>query len=447
MPRPREILESLGRAAIAAAGPEAALERCLRLDGSRLWAGDAAYDLDACKRVVLLGAGKAAAHRAARAEELLGDRLDPHGLVVVKHGHGVPLRSARVLEAGHPVPDAAGAEAAEALLQAARELGPDDLALVLLTGGASALLPAPAPGVSLADKQETTRLLLASGATIHQVNAVRKHLSRLKGGGLARALAPARTHALIVSDVVGDRLDVIASGPTAPDPDTCAHALAVLDAFALRHRVPASVRRTLERCAETGDNETVKPGDPCLERVRNTVCAGNAQAVDAAADAAREQGFAPLVLTTLLQGEAREAARVLAAMAAECVRSGRPLAAPCCLLAGGETTVTLRGDGTGGRNQELALAAALALAEAGEHVAARVAVMSLGTDGTDGPTDAAGAILLPGDLERARALGMDPAEHLRRNDAHPLLESLGALVRTGPTGTNVMDVAALLVLP
>ncbi len=363
---------------------------------------------------------------AAAVEEVLGDRITA-GLVVVKDGYTAPTRKVELVEAGHPVPDTRGLQAAGRLLALARQAGPDDLVLVLVSGGGSALTPAPAPPVTLAEKQALTRLLLAAGATIDELNAVRKHLSLLKGGQLARAASPARVVTLVLSDVIGDRLDVVASGPTAPDPTTFRDALAVLDARVGRQRVPASVRARLEAGARGEVGETPKPGDPLFARVEHVVVGNNELIVQAAAEAAARLGYTAHVLTRSLAGEAREAARRL-------VTQARRLAPPACLIAAGETTVTVRGAGRGGRCQELALAAALELRPDEPLV-----VLAAGTDGTDGPTDAAGGLVDAGTADRGRAAGRDPAAALADNDAHTFLAAAGGLVVTGPTNTNLLD--------
>jgi hydroxypyruvate reductase len=326
----------------------------------------------------------------------------------------------------------------------ARDLGRDDLLLVLLSGGASALLPSPAERVTLEDKARTTALLLRSGATIHETNAVRKHLSSLKGGGLARAAAPARVVTLVLSDVVGDDLSTIASGPTVPDPTTFSDALEVLRRRGVLDDVPAAVRGRLLAGVRGEIPETPKPGEAAFRRVATRIVGSNRLSVEAAAREARRQGLRPLVLTTRLEGEAREAARVLVAVLRECVESARPAAPPLCLLAGGETTVTVRGHGQGGRNQELAVAAAQCLA--GFPVPAVVA--SLATDGVDGASDAAGGIADDTSVARAASLGLAPAAvFLAASDTRNYLGPLGDLVVTGPTGTNVIDVVILLVGP
>jgi hydroxypyruvate reductase len=346
------------------------------------------------------------------------------------------LRRIELNQCGHPVPDERGVAGAERIAQIAEAAGPGDLVICLVSGGASALLPLPAAGITLEEKQATTRLLLASGATIHQINSVRKHISRIKGGQLARLSSPAHVESLLLSDVIGDDLDVIGSGPTAPDASTFSSAGAVLDRFEIRHRVPAAVRRRIEQGERGEIPETPKPADPLFARVRNTVVGGNRLALDAAARAARQLGYRTLILSSTIQGETREIARMHAAIAREIADAGRPIRPPACIITGGETTVTIQGDGLGGRNQEFTLAAALEIAGLD-----RVVVFSAGTDGTDGPTDAAGAIADGGTLER----NPDARLYLDRNDSYHYFQSLGDLVVTGPTNTNVMDVRLILV--
>jgi hydroxypyruvate reductase len=390
-------------------------------------------------RVLVVGAGKASGAMAAAAEAALGERV-ADGLVVVKDGYLAPTTRVRLVEAGHPVPDGRGEAAARLIRALAESAGADDLLLVLVSGGGSALTPAPVPPITLADKQAMTRLLLAAGANINQLNAVRKHCSLLKGGQLARAAAPARVHALLLSDVIGDPLDVIASGPTAPDASTFADALAILDRFDLRSRAPAVILARLERGARGELPETPKPGDPVFHRVTNTVIGNNLLVVEAAAARARALGYAPHVLTRAQEGEARDVARALVGLARE-IRAGRgPVAPPACLIAGGETTVTVRGAGRGGRCQEWALAAALEL-DGAEGIVA----LAAGTDGTDGPTEAAGAVADGATAQRARERGHDPRARLAENDSNPVFAALGDLVVTGPTNTNLLDLYLLLI--
>lgn len=448
MPTPenhKDCLQKIIKAAIEAVSPHRAISNLVRRDGERLYVAGQWFDLPHYDRVRLLGAGKASAPMAKAFEDILGDALHD-GLLVVKYGHGLELRRTRIMEAGHPVPDAAGQSGARALLRMAEDCTDKDLVFFLLSGGASALTPAPLPGVSLKDVQRMTQLLLDCGATIDETNALRKHVSQFKGGGLARALAPATTTALIVSDVVGDRLDVIGSGPTAPDASSFKDCLNIVARYGLGARMPREIMRIITEGVAGKQPETTKPGESCFNHVRNRIVASNHIALEQAAAMATSLGYQPMVLTSHLQGEAREVAKLMIAVLQDVCLGQGAIRAPACLLWGGETTVTIRGTGKGGRNQELALAAGLALEQA-KACMGRVALACVGTDGGDGPTDAAGAMVLPGTMETARAKGADPAAHLENNDAYHFFEQAGTLVKTGPTLTNVMDVAMFLVSP
>ena len=383
------------------------------------------------RHVFVFGCGKASGAMAAAVERTLGRRIT-EGLVVVKDGYTVPTARVVLREAGHPVPDARGQAAAEEIVRRVRSAGADDAVLFLVSGGGSALTPAPVRPITLAEKQETTRLLLGAGATINELNAVRKHVSLFKGGQLARAAAPATLISLILSDVIGDPLDVIASGPTAPDPTTFADALAVLERRGVGYLVPNAVRARLEAGARGEVEETPKPGDPAFERVTNVVIGNNALVVDAAAAEARRLGYRAEVLTRSLQGEARE-------VALELVTRARALPPRSCLIAGGETTVTVRGRGRGGRCQEFALAAALQLRPDD-----RVVVLAAGTDGTDGPTDAAGGIADAETVTRGERAGQAALAALDDNDAYTFLSAADDLVVSGPTNTNLLDLYLLL---
>ncbi len=427
------------RSALEASDPVSAVLRHVRVAGSVLTAGNRRYRLDSFRKVYVAGAGKAGAAMAQAMERLLGRRI-AGGWVSVKYGHLAKVRRVELHECGHPVPDEAGVRGAERIAALARNAGAQDLLVFLVSGGASALMPAPAPPVTLAEKQTVTRLLLASGASIHEVNAVRKHISLLKGGQLARLAQPATVLSLLLSDVIGDNLDVIGSGPTAPDSSTFAAARAVLEKYDLAGKAPPSVLGRLESGMRGEIPETPKPGDMLFERVQNLVVGSNTLAVAAAAAEARRLGLRPLVLSTLIEGETRDVARMHAAIAREAVLSGRPARPPVCLISGGETTVTLRGSGLGGRNQEFVLAAAIDLAGVNN-----VVILSGGTDGTDGPTGAAGAIADGRTVARARELGLDAAGMLAANNSYRFFEPLGDLVRTGPTNTNVMDVRLVLI--
>jgi len=433
----RKAAGEIFQAALDAANPRIAIHRHVRREGERLLANGAVYDLSR-GRVYVVGAGKACAAMAAAVEEVLGDRIRD-GVVVVKDGYAIPLRRIRVTQAGHPVPDARGVEGTSAILALLTETGPEDLVIVLISGGGSALLPAPVAGIDLIDKQTMTRVLLACGATIEEINAVRKHCSRIKGGQMARALFPARSLTLILSDVIGDPVDAIASGPTVPDTTTYGEALEVIRRYRVEDRIPVSILRHLERGARGEIPETPKAGDPCFATAHHRIVGNNLQSLLAARDRAARLGFQALILTTELKGESREVAKVLTALLLEMRRSGHPVSPPACLLLGGETTVTVRGKGKGGRSQELVLAGAIAIAGGRDLV-----IWSAGTDGTDGPTDAAGAVADGDTWARAKEVGLDPLRALEENDAYHFFEGLGDLIKTGPTLTNVMDILLLL---
>jgi glycerate 2-kinase len=423
------------RAALKAADPAEAAARHVRLQRDSLIVDRRRYRLSAFRNIDVIGAGKASARMAAAIEHLLGRRIRS-GLINVKYGDATRLGRVELNECGHPLPDSNGVAGAERIAQIARDAGENDLLICLISGGASALVPLPAPPITLAEKQETTRLLLHCGANIHEFNCVRKHISQLKGGQLARLAWPATIVTLILSDVIGDDLDVIGSGPTVPDRSTYGEARAILVKYGIFESVPSSVRERLRG----GAAETPKPIDRIFEKVQNVIIGSNRQAVDAAAAQARELGFHTTVLSTFMEGETREVARVHAAIAKEILASGRPVKRPACMISGGETTVTVRGSGLGGRNQEFALAAAIDLAGL-----ENVAILSAGTDGSDGPTDAAGAIAGGTTVARASKLGMNATEYLANNDSYHFFERIGDLIKTGPTGTNVMDVRILLV--
>jgi glycerate-2-kinase len=376
---------------------------------------------------------------ARAVEQRLGPRLQG-GFVVVKYGHGLPTKRIVVAEAGHPVPDRSGRRAAARLCAMAAELGRRDLLIVLLSGGASSLLPAPVAGVTLADKQRTSQQLLRCGASISEINTVRKHLSQIKGGHLAE-LTEATVVTLILSDVLGDDLSAIASGPTAPDPTTYQEAVAILRRYCIWQAVPQRVRQHLDRGCQGFTSETPKPGSSLFRRVHHHIVGNNAMAVMAVTRAAREAGLRTRVHTPAITGEAREAGRRFGALARDIVHEGKPLQRPCCVVAGGETTVTVTGKGTGGRAQEFAAAAALEIAGL-----AKVWVVAIGTDGTDGPTDAAGAVIDGNTVARAQRLSVDLKGALKRHNTYPALKRLHQLIITGPTGTNVNDLYLLLVL-
>lgn len=405
------------RAALDAADAQEAVLRHLKFDGATLTAGGRKYSLSKFDRIQVVGAGKAGAGMARAVERVLGRRVSG-GFVNVKDAGGSRSRRITLHQAGHPIPDERGREGALRIAQIARDAGERDLLICVISGGASALTPA---AESLEHMQRATGQLLNAGATIHELNTVRKHAEDLKGGQLAQLAYPATVIALILSDVVGDDLDVIGSGPTVADRSTVEDAAAIFKKYGIE---PLPLHETPKR----------------LERVQNIVVGSNRQAMDAAAKQARALGYRTLVLSSMIEGEAREVAGVHAAIVKEIRASGRPVRAPACILSGGETTVTVRGEGLGGRNTEFVLAAAIALEEC-----PGVTIFSAGTDGTDGPTDAAGAIADERTVERARSLGMDARRFLAENDSYHFFERIEGLVKTGPTGTNVMDVRILLV--
>ena len=420
----RALLRELFDAAVAAADPA----HCLPA-----WLPDSPDS--ARGRIVIVGAGKAAAAMARAVEDhWRGDPERVSGIVVTRYGHGLPTRRIEVVEASHPAPDTAGQVAAARILETVRGLTADDLVLVLLSGGGSALLAAPMAAITLDEKRAVTRALLACGAGIGEINCVRKHLSALKGGRLALAAAPARVLTLAISDVPGDELSTIASGPTVPDPTTCADALEIVGRYGIE--LPAAARDALL----TGAAETPKPGNPGFARCESHIIATAQGSLAAAAELARARGIRPLVLGDAIEGEAREAARVLGGVALSCAAHGVPLTAPCVLLSGGETTVTVKGRGRGGRNAEFLLGLALAL---GGH--ARISAIACDTDGIDGSEDNAGAMVLPDSAARAAAAGIDLRARLTENDAYGVFAALGDLVVTGPTRTNVNDFRAILI--
>jgi len=426
-------------AGLSSASPQMAVAKYCHRSAETLSLAGRTYDLTKTSNLFVVGAGKASATMARAIEDLVGDKISD-GIVVVKYGHTDTLKKIRQIEAGHPVPDENGLRGATEILNLVRSAESNDLVLFLISGGGSALAPLPAQGLSLEDKQHTSRILLGCGATIHEINAVRKHLSLIKGGRLAEAAYPAQIVSLIISDVVGDDLDVIASGPTVPDNSSFSDCFTIFDKYGIIDEIPLRVRNYIQAGMEGKNDESPKAAAQFFEKAHNVIIASNADAVGTAKAKAEKLGYNTLLLSTMLQGETREVAQVHGAIAREILRSGNPVPRPACILSGGETTVTLRGDGLGGRNQEFALAVANLLP------AEQPAVfMSAGTDGSDGPTDAAGAISDCNTASRAKAAGLDPRAYLERNDAYRFFEKLGDLLKTGPTKTNVMDLHILLI--
>jgi hydroxypyruvate reductase len=416
----RDILRAMFEAAVAAALPQVSVPRFLpeppRTGG----------------RTIVVGAGKASAAMAKTLEDHWPHPLE--GLVVTRYGHGAPCRNIRIVEAAHPVPDAAGAAAAADMLKLVQGLTPDDLVIALISGGGSALLSLPAGDITAEDKRAVNKVLLASGAPIGEMNCVRKHLSAIKGGRLAAAAFPARVESLVISDVPGDDVSAVASGPTVADPTTYADAMATVERFSMA--LPASVMARLRAAAD----ETPKPGDPRLARARTHLIASPQTSLEAAARVARDNGYTPLILGDAIEGEAREVGIVLAGIALQARRFAQPAQPPCAIISGGETTVTLRGTGVGGRNVECLLSLAVKLQ--GAHA---IHALAADSDGIDGAAEVAGAIITPDTLERARRLGLDATAMLDANDAHTFFGRLGDQVVTGPTRTNVNDIRIMLV--
>jgi hydroxypyruvate reductase len=427
------------QAGLKAVDPVAAIQRHVQRRDNELLIADRLYDLKVYEKIFIVGAGKAVAPMAKALEDLLEDHIHD-GVIVVKAGHGLPLKHVKICEGGHPVPDAGGVRGTEEILSLVKGAGERDLVICLISGGGSALLIAPAENISLADKQAATKLLLACGATIHELNTIRKHLSRSKGGRLAQAAYPATVISLILSDVVGDDLDVIGSGPTVPDSSTFQQSGKILQRYGVWQDLAPSIREHIEKGLNGKVAETPKSGDPIFERCSHMLVGTNLQAMLAAAKQAKRLGYHSLILSTKVEGEAREVAKVHAAIAKEVVGSANPVSPPACILFGGETTVTLQGNGKGGRNQEYALAAAQAL-DGLNHIV----MLSGGTDGTDGPTDAAGAVADGDTISRAHAKGLAATDYLKRNDSYHFFRKLDDLIITGPTRTNVMDMYIFLI--
>ena len=428
-------------AAIQAVEPGESVSRHIHREKDILFVGERSYDLASYRQILVIGAGKAGAPMASATVRLLGNRFTA-GVVIVKEGHvnlaqvSESVQGLSIFEASHPIPDERGAQATQRMMELASQTTPEDLVICLISGGGSALMTSPAPGITLADLQSLTSTLLACGADIQEINILRKHLDQVKGGGLARLAAPAELVTLILSDVIGDPLDAIASGPTVPDTTTFANACLVLDKYKIWEQVPDSIKKHLQGGQRGEQAETPKPGDNLFNKAHTRIIGNNNQAAQAALEQARQEGFQTMLLTTYLQGEARHAGRFLASVARQIATSGQPLNRPACLVAGGETTVTLSGDGLGGRNQELALASVTDLDGIQD-----VALITLATDGGDGPTNAAGAIVTGDTLKRARMLDLNPVDYLRHNDAYHFFKPLGDLLMPGATQTNVNDLA------
>ncbi len=430
--------------ALSAVDPSKILKDRIRIENDRLLIkteanSEKVFDLNGADKVFLVGTGKAASSMAQAIEEIFEDRIT-RGVITTKYGHLVPLKKTEIIEAGHPLPDRKGYEGAKKIQRLLKESGPKDLVIFLLSGGGSALLPFPAGQIELKEKQEVTQLLLDCGADIKEINTIRKHISRMKGGWLAKWAYPSTVIGFILSDVVGDHLDVIGSGPTVPDPSTFEEAWEILKKYDLLNEIAPSIRRHLQSGKEGKVEETPKPQEMVFERVYNSLLGSNILALLAAKQEATAFGFNTLILSSSIEGETREAVRFHTAIAKEVISSGHPIPMPACILSGGETTVTIKGKGLGGRNQEFVLAGALEI-----NGVEQVVLLSGGTDGTDGPTDATGAVADHTTVQRAKSMGLDPNFYLENNDAYPFFQKLGDLLITGPTHTNVMDVRIILV--
>ncbi len=439
IPNMRKDAADIFHKAVEAVEPIAAIKRYCKFDGKHFFIGDWVYDIDQYNHLFVVGAGKAAAPMAKAMEDHLKNRIS-NGIIVVKYDHVVDLGRIKLIEAGHPVPDKNGQNGARAILDLLAGAGKHDLVICLVSGGGSALLPLPFQGLTLKDKQETIKVLLSCGATIHEINTVRKHISMIKGGRLARAAYPATLVSLIISDVVGDDLDVIASGPTVPDPSTFSHCMEIFHKYPIINNIPKAIRDHIESGILGKIPETPKVRDPAFDNTRNLIIGNNTESIMAAKQKAENLGYNVLVLSSMIEGETRHVAHVHGAIAKEIVKTGHPLPPPACILSGGETTVTLYGKGLGGRNQEFVLAAALDIRDV-----ENIVILSGGTDGTDGPTDAAGAFSDSLTLRRAEAMGLDYYRFLSNNDSYHFFEKLDDLFITGPTNTNVMDLRIVLV--
>ncbi len=425
---------------LQAVEPGSAIKRFCKRKGENLFIGNRKYNLSRIKNIFVTGAGKATAPMAAAIEDILGKNIT-HGIINVKYGHTANLNSIRLIEAGHPVPDKNGMKGADEILNLAAGAKKLDLVLCLISGGGSALLVLPAEGITLKDKQDTIKILLSCGATIHEINTIRKHISKIKGGRLASAAYPAGMVSLILSDVVGDDLDVIASGPSTPDPSTFEESMKIFKKYKITKNIPKAVVSHMRKGASGKVPETPKEGNRIFRNTYNLVIAGNIEAITAARQESNKMGYKTLVLSSMIEGETRDVAKVHTAIAKEILKTGNPIPPPACILSGGETTVNITGSGLGGRNQEFVLAAAIDIAER-----KNIVVLSGGTDGGDGPTDAAGAMADTNTFKRAESMGLNPLKFLLNNDSYHFFKQLEDLLITGPTNTNVMDLRIILVV-
>jgi len=435
----RENVKLIFQESLKGADPELCVKKFLKLKNGYIIAGDFRKKLEEVKRIVVVGAGKASPFMALATEEILGERIDS-GAVISKVGYEASLKRIKLYFGSHPVPDENGVEGTKGIIEILSEIGENDLVICLISGGGSAVLVSPLDRISLEDKRRTIQLLLRCGASIDEINTIRKHISKVKGGRLAKLAYPAQTLSLILSDVVGDRLDSIASGPTAPDPTTFNDCLEILKKYKLVDKLPSSVKLFLDENKGELENETLKPKDKIFEKVKNIIVGSNLLALREAERKAMELGFNTFMLSSSISGDTREAALEHAELARKIRVEGKIVPTPACVISGGETTVKVKGDGLGGRNQEFVLVSAVKVDGLKD-----VVIASLNSDGTDGPTDAAGAICDGLTISRARKLNLDPKEYLDRNNSYNFFKRLGDLIKTGPINTNVMDIHMILV--
>lgn len=439
----RSEAEEIFKASLAAVDPYTAVKRFVQVEGDKVFLGSdeqgrIEIDLTKYDRISIVGGGKATAPMAKAVEDLFGNKIKK-GMINVKYGFTQDLSVTEIVEAGHPVPDNKGVQGTKKIIDFLDGADEKDLIFSLISGGGSALFPLPAEGISLEEKQELTRSMLACGASIDEINTVRKHISTSKGGQMARAAVPATTINLMLSDVVGDKMDVIASGPFTPDSSTFNEIQDIIKKYDLD--IPATIRKRLQAGAEGKIPETPKTGDPVFNNVLNFIVGSNILALEAAEKKARTLGYETMILSSMIEGETKEVALVHTAIAKESAKTGRPFPPPLCVISGGETTVTIRGKGLGGRNQEFGLAAAMDI----RNLSPNIVILSGGTDGNDGPTDAAGALVDPLTIKRGIDAGLSAFDFLHNNDAYHFLEKTGDLLITGPTNTNVMDVRLILI--
>jgi len=435
----RTSAKKIFRFSLKAVDPFYAIKKQVKLVEDTLWVAGRLHHLKDIRRILVIGAGKASAPMAQAIEKILGSRIHK-GIVVTKHGYVAPLKKIQLVEGGHPLPDKGGIEGTKRILRLISNLDQNDLIICLISGGGSALLVSPSPGISLKDIKELTDQLLRCGANIKEINTIRKHISQVKGGRLAQLAYPAYVMTLILSDVIGSKIDSIASGPTAPDTTTFSDCLKIIQKYRLKDEIPPSIHDRLKKGAQGKIKETPKPGDPIFKKVRNFIIGSNSSALKAAKQKAEELGLNAMILPRPVYGDTRRAALRHANLAKMIRETGDPVFPPACLISGGETTVKVSGKGLGGRNQEFVLVGATKIAGL-----ENIVMLSAGTDGTDGPTDAAGAICDGKTIKRAPQKGLDPKQYLDNNDSYHFFQKLGDLLKTGPTNTNVMDIHLVLV--